>query len=265
MRLTERLAAAQLHRAVAEGHPMPWSDAGFRVLSQGEEDGLLLHVFALIGTTSRYLVDIGCRSAAGSNSANLLLHHGWQGLLIDADDHAVAELRRFYVHHPDTWMLPPTVLHERVTPTNVNDVVGAGDPPDEVDLLSLDIDGIDYWVWEAFDVVRPRVVVAEVQVIWDADRAVTVPNDPDLKPIYRDGFAIYSGASVTAFHRLAEKKGYVLVGSNRLGYNVFFVRRDLLPTTLRAVEPEEVTSLPFPRRMRARYLEEISRLPWVDV
>lgn len=265
IRLTERLAATQLRQAVASGHAGPWSDAGFRVFSQNEEDGLLIYVFALVGTTSKYLVDIGCRSALGSNSANLLLNHGWQGLLVDADRDAVAELRHFYRLHPDTWMLPPTVLYERVTPTNVNDLVRSGDPPDEIDLLSLDIDGIDYWVWDALDIVRPRVIVVEAQVIWDADRAVTVPNDRGFEPIYRDGFAIYSGASVAAFDRLAERKGYALVGTNRLGYNLFFVRRDILPATLRSIEPRDVTSLPFPRAARSRYLEEISHMPWVDV
>lgn len=265
LRLTERVAAAQVYQAAAAGRPLPWADAGYRVLSQNEEDGLLIHVFALVGTTSRYLVDIGCRSPAGSNSANLLLNHGWHGLLVDADEAVVSGLRDFYEHHADTWMLPPTVVHSRVTAENINALVSAREVPDEVDLVSIDIDGIDYWVWHALEAIRPRVVVAEAQVIWDVDRAVSVPNDPEFAPIYRDGFGIYSGASVSAFYRLADAKGYALVGANRLGYNLFFVRRDILPATLQTIEPRNVTSLPFPRRVRARYLDEVSGLPWIDV
>ena len=72
----------------------------------------------------------------------------------------------------------------------------------EIDLLSLDIDGIDYWIWEALEVIRPRVVVAEIQCIWGADRAVTVPYDPQFRAEYVQGFGIYSGASLKAFIKL---------------------------------------------------------------
>ena len=253
-----------MHQAAASSEGLSWRDTGFRVYSQNEEDGLLLYVFSLIGTTSRFLIDIGCSTPEGSNSANLLLNHGWTGVLMDADPNAILGLRSFYGRHPDTWMLPPLALERRVTAENVNDLLDSTPLPDEVDLLSLDIDGIDYWVWRALELVRPRVVVVEVQVIWDADHSVTVPNDPDFRAIYRDGFAIYSGASMTAFAGMAAEKGYELVGSNRLGYNAFFVRSDLLPAEMELVNPAEITSLPFPRSVRARYFGEIENLPWVS-
>jgi hypothetical protein len=103
----------------------------------------------------------------------------------------------------------------------------------EIDLLSLDIDGIDYWLWKAITVIRPRVVVAEVQVIWGDSRSVTVPYRSDFRAEYLHGFGIYCGASLPAFVKLARAKGYRLVGTQCHGYNTFFLRDDVGRTVFR--------------------------------
>ena len=102
-----------------------------------------------------------------------------------------------------------------------------------VDLLSLDIDGVDYWVWEALDVIRPRVVIAEIQCIWGSDRAVTVPYSPGLPERVHRSIRCLLRRQSPGICELARKKGYRLVGVERLGFNAIFVAEgvgeDLLP------------------------------------
>jgi hypothetical protein len=263
--LTERVASLQLRQALASGVELPWRDAGFRVFSQSDEDGLLVYLLTVVGTTTRILVDIGAGRPDGSNSTNLILHHGWRGILVDADPDSVRALESFYAKRVSTTAAQPTIVSARVTPETVDELVSGLLSGEEVDLLSIDVDGLDYWIWRSLESIRPRIVVAEVQALWDPNRSVTVPNDPSFQPVFRDGFGIYSGASLAAFCKLASAKGYSLVGSNMLGFNAFFIRDDVLASPLRRVEPAEITSLPFPTFARQRYLREVEHLPWVTV
>jgi hypothetical protein len=142
-----------------------FSDVGMSVYSDTDEDGILLYIFALIGTTNRQLVDMGASSLKGSNSANLLLHHGWSGSLIDADETATSITEQFYKRHPATKVHGPKVLCEWITPENVNELLLRGGVAGEIDLLSIDLDGNNYRIWGAIDSINPRVVVIEYQDI----------------------------------------------------------------------------------------------------
>ena len=133
----------------------------------------------------------------------------------------------------------------------------------EIDLLSIDIDGNDYWVWKAVDSVQPRVVVVECHNIWTADRAVTVPYRSDFSK--SDGHPDYSGASLLALVKLGRTKGYRLVGCNRYGFNAFFVRQGIGEAVLPEVAPEACLGHPQALRgQRTRYLE-VKDLEWVEV
>jgi hypothetical protein len=57
----------------------------------------------------------------------------------------------------------------------VDSLITANGIKGEIDLLSLDIDGVDYWIWNAIEAISPRVVVAEIQAIWGTEASVTVP------------------------------------------------------------------------------------------
>jgi len=213
---------------VREGKPLPpISDVGFKVFSQTDEDGILLYLFSIIGTGSKTCVEICAGNGIECNCANLIIHHGWTGLLVDGNDKFVRQGIEFYSKHPATFVYPPTFAHAWITRDNVNSLLESHGFGGEIDLLSLDLDGVDYWIWEAITVVQPRVVVVEYQDILGPDRALTVPYSDEF-----NGWAgpmtgstpNYFGASLAAFVKLARRKGYRLVGSNRLGYNAFFVR-----------------------------------------
>jgi hypothetical protein len=185
---------------------LSFDEVEFRNHSQNGEDGILWYVFSLIGTTKKECVEICAGDGTQCNCANLIINHGWTGLLFDGDARSISAGQVFYRSHPDTFTYPPKLVHAWVTAENVNDLISANGFRGEVDLLSLDIDGVDYWVWKAIDAVAPRVVIAEVQAIWGCQTSVTVPYSPDFKAEFVQGFGVYSGASLPALVKLGKEK-----------------------------------------------------------
>lgn len=106
----------------------------------------------------------------------------------------------------------------------------------EIDLLSIDIDGNDYWVWKAMTAIRPRVVVIEYNSSFGPDRSVTVAYDPSFRRYEKHPSGLYYGASLQALNKLAAQKGYFLAGCDSAGVNAFFVRDDLADRGIAKIE-----------------------------
>lgn len=246
----------------------PLADAGFKVYSQADEDGILLYIFALVGTTNKQCVEICAGSGRECNTANLILNHHWSGLLFDGNAAAVAAGRAFYRRHPATYVYPPRFVNAWITRENVNQLLRENNVTGEIDLLSLDIDGIDYWLWEAIDAIAPRVVVLEYQDILGPERACTVPYRDDFsKHDYptTDGMPNFAGASLPAFVKLGRRKGYRLVGCNVYGYNAFFIRHDVGADLLPEFDLRQCFQHPkVVWGIEHRY-PTVKDLPWVDV
>jgi hypothetical protein len=189
----------------------------FGYLSQNEEDGLLLALFKRIGTTDRRFVEIGC-GMNGGNSGFLAQECGWSGLMVDAKTASIEKVMIRFKGHP------VRVAKQRVSREGVNAMLEKFGFTGEIDLLSIDIDGMDYWVWEAVTACSPRVVAIEYNWLFGAEHAVTIPysSEFDLSAIGNRG---YRGASLAALAHLARAKGYRLVATERV--NAFFVRNDL--------------------------------------
>lgn len=246
--------------------PLPRiEDVEFRIFSQNGEDGILLYLFGILGMGARRVVEICAGDGIQCNAANLIINHGWTALLFDGDQSNVERGNAFYASHPDTFSFPPRFLHEWITRENVNQIIAKEGWSGEIDLLSLDIDGVDYWLWDALDTVQPRVVVVEFQSIWSAEHAVTVPYTPQFRAEYIQGFGVYSGASLGAFVKMAARKGYRLVGVQRLGFNAFFVRNGLADDLLPEVEPGVCLDAPFGRWARRELLPLVKDRVWERV
>ncbi|MFM2134828.1 MAG: hypothetical protein RL021_228 [Bacteroidota bacterium] len=206
--------------AARRGEVPSLKDTGFKAFSQHEEDGLLLFIFAVIGETGKRFLEIGSNDGVNSNCANLALNFGWHGVFIDADRTSVERGRRFYNRYPDRWSYKPRFVCSKVTRENVNTLVRDAGLHGEIDLLSIDLDGYDYWIWDALDAVRPRVVIIETHVEFGMHNIV-VPYDPDY--VFPGKHPVYHGASPVAMTRLARRKGYRLVGANDYGHNLIFI------------------------------------------
>src|SRR5262249_19682651 len=136
--------------------------------------------------------------------ANLIINHGWWGYLFDGDERNVNDGVRFFSNHKDTFLCPPKFTRAWITAENVNEEIARAGVKGVVDLLSLDIDGMDYWVWKAITIIEPRVVVCETHNQIPADQALTVPYDPNF--VYKS--EDFRGASLAAMCKLAKEKGY---------------------------------------------------------
>ncbi len=265
-RVAQLTLANQYRELVEQGRPLPgFSDVEFRAFSQNGEDGLLLYVFSLIGMGGRRCVEICGADGLECNTANLIINHGWHGLLFDGNDQLIERGRKFYAEQGDTRFFPPTFVHAWITRDNINNFIQNAGFTGEIDLLSLDIDGNDYWIWNAINVVRPRVVIAEFQCIWGADEAVTVPYADDFQPKFIDGFGLYCGASLPAFVKLAKSKGYRLVGVQNLGFNAIFVADGVGEKVLPEVDAAScLNDLPFVKFART-LLPKVQHFDWVRV
>jgi hypothetical protein len=148
-----------------------------------------------------------------------------------------------------------------VTRENINDLLRMADVPDNPDLMSIDIDGNDYWVWDAIDCIKPKVVIIETHIEFGM-RSIVVPYDKDYN--YPGRHPAYHGASPMAMMKLANKKGYRLVGSNDYGFNTIYIRRGLAEDTIPEVSIE--TILTHPRnRERAALFEPIKDWEYIEV
>jgi hypothetical protein len=221
------------------GGPLPeFSDVEFRCYSQNGEDGILLYLFSLIGTTNRRVVEICAGDGIECNAANLIINHGWQGLLVDGDSDQVARGRAFYSTCRTTWVSPPAFVETWLTAENVDDIVARSGFAGPIDLLSLDIDGNDYWMWRALDCISPRVVVVEFNGSCGPERSVSMSYQPDFR-LDLSVLPYRCGASLPAFVKLARQKGYRLVGVQSLGFNAFFVQDGLEEQRLPERSPRE--------------------------
>lgn len=266
-RTSPRTKIALVHLAehyrtlVARGDPLPpVSETGFRVFSQFDEDGILLFLLAATGRGPAHFVDIGAGDGvAASNCANLALNLGFHGLMLEANEAKVRRAGDFYARHQDTSLFPPHCRCAAVTRDNVNRLIGDAGMSGEIDVLSIDIDGNDYWVWEAIDCVHPRIVVVEVHVEFGM-RSIVVPYDENFA--WHPGKnPHYLGASAAAMTKLAVRRGYRLVGANRYGFNAFFLRNDLGQNIIPELAVDELLSHPRNRERQALF-DGIKDLPF---
>ncbi len=199
------------------------ADAEFQVFSQRGEDGILQYIFSKIEVPCKYFVEFGVEDYTESNSRFLLMNDNWSGLVIDGSASNVRFIKSDFIY----WKYDLVAVHSFITRDNINALITAHIPQSDIGLLSVDIDGNDYWVWEAIDVIKPRVVVTEYNSAFGAEQAVSVPYAADFQRSKAHYSGLYFGASLSALTSLANKKGYDLVGVAGAGVNAFFVRRDL--------------------------------------
>jgi hypothetical protein len=227
----------------------------FRVHSQNGEDGLLLHLLAQLGAPRRRLVELGCGNGRECNAANLVRHFGWGGLLVDRSTARAESARRFYREECGVEPDRLCVIERLVTAENADATLREHGPSGEIDLLSIDLDGNDYWVWKALGAVSPRVVCIEYNASLGPEEDLVVLYDADFDRFRLHPRGWYHGASLAALARLGRERGYALVGCESAGVNAFFVRRDLLGGELRALRPAEAFH-PDRRRLRHASQEE---------
>ena len=207
--------------------PQRFSGVEFKCYSQNSEDGILLALLTALGTTNKRAIEIAGGLGWENNIANLVVNFGFDALFFDGDAGNSKCATNFFKSHESTrtrmgdgvWWSSAFVTRDNINDIIANTTGWQGD----IDVFSLDMDGIDLWIWEALKRVSPRIVVVEIQELWGPDEIKTRPYredhvSPEIPAM---------GASLGAFAWLAEKRNYRLVGCMEKGYNAFFVRNDV--------------------------------------
>lgn len=222
-RLTYLALNELVHRQTRRDAPAPSSQEPLtpyehRVFSQNGEDGVLAELLRRVGVPSRWFVEFGIETGLEGNCVFLADVMGWSGLFIEPRKDAFEALARKYsANH---------LVHTccaLVRPENVEQLFAHAGVPLEPDVLSIDVDGNDYWIWQALTTYSPRIVVIEYNAQWPLLGRWVQPYDPMRTWQGTDNY----GASLGALRSLGEDKGYRLVHTELTGNNAFFVRADL--------------------------------------
>ncbi len=189
-----------------------------RVFSQNGEDGVLCELLRRIGVVSSSFVEFGIETGIEGNCVFLADVMGWSGLFIEPREEAARALKRKYAGNAYV-----RTKRAFVVPGNVEELFADAGVPVELDVLSIDVDGNDYWILAAVTGYAPRIVVIEYNAHWPLGARWVQPYDPDREWQGTDNY----GASLTALRTLGDEKGYRLVHTDLTGTNAFFVRADI--------------------------------------
>lgn len=242
------------------------SEVGFQKYSQFEEDGLLLYIFGLIGTKTRKVVEVCAAAGDECMAANLIINHGWKGYLFDGSDSNVAQGREFFARRKTLLYGPPEYRQAWITAENINSLFSEAGVEGEVDLFSLDIDGMDYWVWKAVEKIQPRVCIFETVNYVPSDMALTARYDAKFSMHNAQGDGqFYRGASTLAMVKASREKGYRLVGAHRHGFNCIFMKNGVGEEYFPEVSVESVHDNPNTRRSQATKWPRVRDFDWQAV
>jgi hypothetical protein len=209
-------AVADLSRRY-ELSPRDLTQFELKAFSQNGEDGVIQEITRRVGAGTHTFVEFGIGTGAEGNCVFLAEVMRWRGLFCEADPVAFASLQARYAHASKVM-----TVNARLTPESIESILLQAGVETEPTLLSIDVDGNDYYLWEALETIRPRIVVIE----YNASLDPTVPLVQPYSAAGADGTAFF-GASLAALESLARRRGYRLVHTELAGVNAFFVREDV--------------------------------------
>jgi hypothetical protein len=204
-------------------------DYEFRVFSQWGEDGIIQKLIKTVEISNNTFIEFGVENFLESNCRFLMMKDNWSGFVIDGSNKNINQIRQSSFF----WKFDIQAKEAFITSANINSLLSESGFDKDLGILSIDIDGVDYWILEAIDHFEPRILILEYNAVFGPERTVTVPNDPSFNRTSKHFSNLYFGASFSALRDLAASKGYTLVGTNSSGGNAFFVRNDLMDQELK--------------------------------
>jgi len=218
----------------------------FKVFSQWGEDRIIQFLIRHTKIPNKIFVEFGVEDYTEANTRFLLINDNWSGLVMDASKSNI----NFIKSDDIFWRYDLKAVCSFIASDNINQLISENIKEKDTGILSIDIDGNDYWVWKAIDRISPRIVICEYNGIFGCEHSVTVPYEKNFGRTKKHYSNLYWGASLPALCHLAESKGYVFVGCNSNGNNAFFVRKDAC--SLPPVDCKRGFVMPKFRESRAR-------------
>jgi hypothetical protein len=211
------------HRVQALERLGTLAEAEFTVYAQTGEDGIIEWLVSRLPGIPPSFVEFGVEDYREANTHFLLEHRNWRGLVMDGSPANMSRTMR----RRNFWQFDLKAVAAFIDRDNINGLISANGFAGEIGILSVDIDGNDYWVWQAIECVQPWLVITEYNAVFGDLRPLTIPYDPTFYRVRAHPSRLYWGASVGALIQLGESKGYDFLGTNLTGQNAFFVRKDL--------------------------------------
>lgn len=231
-------------------------DLEFKVFSQFGDDGIIQYLVSSLDLKHKTFIEFGVEDYRESNTRFLLQQNNWSGFVMDGSEANIERLEKSSFF----WKHDLTARAAFVTRENINDLLAeATSNWDGVDLLHIDIDGNDYWIWDKI-ALQPSIVVVEYNSTLGVDRPITIPYDPAFNRTKAHFSNLYWGTSLTALYRLAGSKGYQFIGCNSAGNNAYFVREDVINDRVTATPLEQGYVLSKYRESR----DQAGRLTYVS-
>jgi hypothetical protein len=245
-------------------------EVAFQVFSQRGEDGVIQYLISQIAIPNKIFVEFGVENYTESNT-RLLLFNNWRGMVIDSSAKNIRFIKKDFIY----WKYDITACQSFITKENINQLISTYTNCKDIGLLSIDIDGNDYWVWDAIDVIQPRIIVCEYNSAFGNTLAVSIPYAADFVKSTAHYSNLYYGASLAALCYVAEKKGYDFIGATSAGVNAFFVRKDLSAPFIKynaqtgfhesANRDSKTANGQLSFLLHAQRLQQIKEMPVVDV
>lgn len=199
------------------------SEVEFQVYSQWGEDGIIDWLVNKFPEIPKSFLEIGTENYKESNTRFLLVNKNWDGFIIEADKNSVKDIKSQRVY----WKHNLTIENQFVDQNNINTIIKRINIPKKLGLLSLDIDGIDYWVLKKLSVLEPSIVICEYNSLFGQKKAITVPYKKNYIRSNEHYSNLFYGASIKAFIDLLKKRNYFFIGTNSAGNNAFFVNQNI--------------------------------------
>jgi hypothetical protein len=246
-------------------------DVEFGVSSQWGEDGIIEWLVHNLPDIPEIFIEFGVENYRESNTRFLLQHRNWRGLVIDGDEDNIDFIKSNQI----SWRHDITSIPAFITRDNINPIISGAGFSGEIGILSIDIDGVDYWVWEAIECVNPHILIVEYNSAFGDLLPLSVPYTADFARKNAHSSGLYYGFSIRAAQYLANERGYKFVGTNKAGSNAFFIRNDRADEILKKL----TVVVDRPSRFREsrdihgkltfvspiKRSEEVAHLPVIDV
>lgn len=218
------LNARILANAVCDKELRSLEEAEFQVYSQFGEDGILQWLIHNTDIDNKIFIEFGVQDYSEANTRFLLMNNNWSGLVMDDSETNMQHLKSWEY----LWKYDLTVVASFITKDNINQLISDAGFRGDIGILSIDLDGNDWWILNAIDCVSPRILICEYNNVFGAVKNVTVPYDAGFIRTEKHYSNLYWGCSIAAFCGWAEENGYYYMGSNSAGNNAFFVRKDCI-------------------------------------
>ncbi len=199
-----------------------FSDIEFSVFSQFGEDGIILWLIDKIPNIKKVFVEIGTQDYWESNTRYLLKSKKWKGYLIEASKEQIDKIKKQRIY----WQSDIKAIEAFVNKENINEIIKNNIDETNIGLLSIDIDGNDYWVLEKIDNLSPTFIVCEYNSIFGDLSKISIPYKKDFERKKSHFSNLYFGASLNSFKFMLGNKGYSFLGTSTTGVNAFFVKRE---------------------------------------